>query len=50
MKGWARLDEVPRLSRQRILDANDMLDAIEEAEEDAHRESETERRKGSRQP
>ena len=36
------LDELPKLTRQRILDANDLLDAMDEAEED---QAEEQRRK-----
>jgi len=35
VKKWATIAEVSELSRQRILDANDLLDAIEEAEAEA---------------
>lgn len=31
MRKWVSLDKVPELSRQRILDANDLLDAMDEA-------------------
>lgn len=34
MRKWVTIDKVPELSRQRILDANDLLDAMDEAEED----------------
>jgi hypothetical protein len=33
MRKWVSLDRVPELSRQRILDANDLLDAMDEAAE-----------------
>lgn len=32
MRKWVSLDKVSELSRQRILDANDLLDAMDEAE------------------
>lgn len=34
MRKWVSLDKVHELSRQRILDANDLLDAMDEAEEE----------------
>jgi len=44
MRKWCTLGEVPTLTRQRILDANDLLDAQDEAEDDARREAEEKRR------
>jgi hypothetical protein len=38
MRKWVSLDKVSELSRQRILDANDLLDAMDEAEEDRQEE------------
>lgn len=33
MRQWVSLDGVGRLTRQQILDANDLLDALDEAAE-----------------
>jgi len=44
MRQWCTLGEISTLSRQRILDANDLLDAQDEAEDDARRESEKKQR------
>jgi hypothetical protein len=39
MRKWVSLEALPLLTRQRILDANDLLDAIDEAEEDRAKEN-----------
>lgn len=48
-KKWASIAEVSVMERSRILDANDILDALEEAEDSANRKAEAESRR-NRQP
>lgn len=45
VKGWTTLNGVKELSRTEILDANDWLDALEEAEDIA--KAKAERKSGS---
>lgn len=33
MRKWCSIEAIPTLTRQRVLDANDLLDAMDEAEE-----------------
>jgi hypothetical protein len=40
VKGWTRLDRLEALTRTQILDANDWLDALEEAEDVAKAKAE----------
>jgi hypothetical protein len=40
VKGWTSLDRLDSLTRAQILDANDWLDALEEAEDAAHKKAE----------
>lgn len=49
MKHWTQLDRLSTLTRTEILDANDWLDALEEAEDAAHKkaEQETKAKRGS---
>lgn len=42
VKGWTDLGGLRDLTRTEILDANDWLDALEEAEDAAHRKAEQE--------
>lgn len=41
VKGWTNLNGIKELSRTEILDANDWLDALEEAEDIAQKKAET---------
>jgi hypothetical protein len=41
-KRWCTLAELDAFTRQRVIDANEWLDAFEEADEDARRKAEAE--------
>lgn len=42
MKGWATVGEVAAMSRLEVLEQNEWLDALEEAEDEARRKAEAE--------
>jgi hypothetical protein len=47
VKGWTNLNGLRELTRTEIQDANDWLDALEEAEDAAQAKSEANRKSGS---
>lgn len=48
MKGWCSIAEMERLGRQRVVDANDWLDALEEAEDRQRHKAQMEQERLSR--
>ena len=45
-KKWCTLGDMDRLSLVQVLDDNDLLDALEEAEDEAYKKAESERKRG----